>query len=111
MCSRKWDLPVWPSSSFRDPTRYQIMLVTIGDVWTSLVRTTKPLGSTVRRTSSVAKAEGVISEDISIFRLKPVRLSFKRRVAASRSSRVKSFLPVSKLSQRLGNCHNDFVEP
>src|SRR2546430_297405 len=89
MCSRKCDFPVWPSSSFREPTRYQIMLVTIGDVWTSFVKTTKPFVRTVLRTSSVAKAEGIISEDMSVFRLKLVRLLKNGRVAASWSSRVR----------------------
>src|SRR5207237_10900983 len=70
--SRKWDLPVWPSSSLREPTRYQIIDVTLGEVWTSFVRTPKPLSRTVRPTSSVANAEGISREDISYFQIKTV---------------------------------------
>src|SRR5207244_8422465 len=58
ICSRKCDLPVCPSSSFLEPTRYQITQLTIGFVWTSLVRMVIPLTSFVRRTFDVSELTG-----------------------------------------------------
>ena len=52
--------------SFREPTRYQIMEVTIGEVCSSFVKTTSPFFRMVRRTSSVVSVEDVASKDIFV---------------------------------------------
>src|SRR6185369_2017844 len=71
MCSRKCDLPVWPSSSFREPTRYQIIVATTGLSCSSFVRRVRPFGRIVFRTlrvmkDSVCDSECVAALDVSV---------------------------------------------
>src|SRR5262245_45717371 len=58
MCSRRWDTPVIPVCSFRDPTRYQTLKLTTGAFRTSFTRTVRPFGSTVSWTPAVGVAAG-----------------------------------------------------
>src|SRR5258705_11764547 len=56
MCSRRWEMPVIPAVSFRDPTRYQTMNAATGAVWTSWISTERPLSSTVSVTEEAGAA-------------------------------------------------------
>src|SRR5262245_1685748 len=44
-CSKKWEIPVIPSVSLREPTRYHCQKVTAGTLWSSWNSTTSPLDS------------------------------------------------------------------
>src|SRR5262245_58413485 len=61
MCSRKCDFPVWPSSSLREPTLYQIMAATMGLSLSSLVSTVSPLARTVFLTPRVMNDRASVS--------------------------------------------------
>src|SRR5438093_6843865 len=56
MCSKKWEMPVIPGASLRDPTRYHCQKVMVGTLWSSCVRTTRPFGSVWR---SILNRSGV----------------------------------------------------
>src|ERR1051325_1941906 len=60
MCSRKCDLPVWPSSSLREPTRYQMIVATTGLSCCSLAMTVRPFARVIFCTPRVRNdASGV----------------------------------------------------
>src|SRR5574341_225220 len=58
MCSRRWETPVMPVCSLREPTRYQTLKLTTGAPWTSLVRTRRPFGRTVSVIPAVRAGPG-----------------------------------------------------
>src|SRR6266571_7123935 len=56
MCSKKWEMPVMPGASLREPTRYHCQNVMVGTLWSSWVRTIRPFGSVWR---SILNRSGV----------------------------------------------------
>ena len=58
MCSSRWETPVIPVCSLRDPARYQTLKLTTGAFRTSLTRRVRPFGSTVSWTPAVRAEAG-----------------------------------------------------
>src|SRR5213594_2066976 len=50
MCSSRWEMPVTPELSFREPTLYQTMNETTGAPRTSWISTLRPLSRRVSKT-------------------------------------------------------------
>src|SRR4029453_11748071 len=82
MCSRRWDTPVIPVCSLREPTRYQTLKLTTGAFRTSLTSTVRPFGSTVSCTPAVsADAEERASDEA----IRPAAPAARRPTRASRT--------------------------
>src|SRR5947209_4428067 len=54
MCSTQWEMPVMPVCSFREPTLYQIQVLTTGAWCDGWIRTLSPLSSRVSCTSAMS---------------------------------------------------------
>src|SRR5512141_3240164 len=58
ICSMKWETPVSPGLSLRDPTRKNVYRATLGMLWSSTSRTLRPFANVLTLTSSFLKAAG-----------------------------------------------------
>src|SRR2546427_2863113 len=103
MCSRRWEIPVTPELSFREPTLYQTMNDTTGAVWTSWISTLSPFGSVVSCTGgwAVAAMALPLMDDFLCLDVEPASAG-SEKIAPRRSAPLSVARTASRLGAPLG---------